>query len=180
MKHMDIQENWEKALSSTEIVRSRVRHLLTFDDTKVSYILLSKSTVNLGDTVVRKGDVVVTKPSLILPPNIPQFQGFKFADEETFNPDAMINFLMIRGISMPSMKYKNETYSVDVHEDEIERAVAYYKDYLQRREDVQTGLVVCPDECWQFSLLLFIGMQVAKNTEFDIRQLIEKHRKENK
>jgi len=174
---MSINENWEKALTHTEIIRPRVKGLLTFDDTKVPYILLSASTVNLGDTVVRKGEVLVTKPSIILPPNIPQFDGFKF-DDEGASHEGIINFLMVRGVSMPSLKYDNRTYSVEVHEDNLDNAGVHYKEYLQRREDVQTGLVVCPDDCWQFSLLLYIGTQVAKNTESDIRQLIEKFHKE--
>jgi hypothetical protein len=173
---MDIHENWEKALSQTEVVRPRIRNLLTFEDTKVPYILLSASSVNLGDTVVRKGDVTITKPSLILPPNIPQLDGFKF-EEEGASQAGVINFLMVRGVSIPSLKYGNNTYSVDVHEDSLDNAVAHFKEYLQRREDVQAGLVVCPDDCWQFSLLLYIGMQVAKNTETDIRHLIEKFQK---
>ncbi|MCX5681082.1 MAG: hypothetical protein NT079_02185 [Candidatus Omnitrophica bacterium] len=133
---MYIQENWEKALSHTEIVRPRIKNLLTFDDTKVPYILLSASSVNLGDTVVRKGDVTVTRPSLILPPNIPQLDGFKF-EEDGASQDGIVNFLMVRGVSIPSLKYDNHTYSVDVHEDNLDNATAFYKEYLQRREDVQ-------------------------------------------
>jgi len=178
VKNMDIQENWEKALSKTQIIRSRVRQLSTFDDTKVPYLLLSESLVNLGDTVVRRGDVTVTKPSIILPPNIPQFDGFKFDDETPFSQDMVMSFLMVRGVSMPSMKYHNETYSVDVFEGALDNAVSHYKDYLLRREDVQTGLVVCPDDCWHFSLLLYLGTQVARNAQTDIRNLIERYQQE--
>lgn len=175
---MDIQENWEKALSQTDIIRSRVRQLQTFDDTKVPYILLSESLVNLGDTVVRKGDVTVTKPSIILPSHIPQFDGFKFDEETAFTQEMVMNFLMVRGVSMPSMKYSNQTYSVDVFEGPLDRAVAQHKDDLQHREDVQTGLVVCPDDCWDFSLLLYIGTQVMRNAQTDIRHLLKKYQKE--
>lgn len=178
---MDIQKNWEKALAQTEIIRSRIKNLMTFEDTQVPYIILSASSVNLGDTVVRQGSVRVTKPTIILPPNIPQFLGFESEESSKgdLNEPMVMNFLMVRGVSMPSLKYNNQTYSVDVHEDSFENTIAYYKDYLQRREDVQTGLIACPDECWQFSLLLYLGMQTAKNTESDIRYLFERHHKEN-
>jgi len=178
---MDIHKSWEKALARTEIVRARIKNLMTFDDTTVPYIVLSASSVNMGDTVVRQGDVVVTKPAIILPPNIPQFLGFDLEEsfENNFGEQMLTNFLMVRGVAMPSLKYSNQAYSVNVHEGGVESAVAYYKDYLQRREDVQTGLVVCPDDCWQFSLFLYLGMQAAKNTEIDIRHLLERYRKEN-
>lgn len=177
---MDIQKNWEKALAQTEIIRARIKTLLTFEDTKVPYIMLSASSVNPGDTVVRQGDVLVTKPTIILPPNIPQFLGFDLEEsfENSFGEQMLTNFLMVRGVAMPSLKYNNQTYSINVHENNLENAIAYYKDHLQRREDVQTGLIACPDECWQFSLFLYLGMQAAKNTEVDILRLLERYRKE--
>jgi len=177
-KIMDIHQNWEKALKNTEIIRSRVKELMTFSDTQVPYILLSASSINLGDTVVRKGNVKVNKPAIILPPNVPQFYGFEFDREGVFNENTLTNFLMVRGITMPSMKYNNQVYSVDVHEEKLEKAIGSYHNELQRKEDVQTGLLVGPEDCWQFSLLVYICMQVARNTESDIRRLLEKYHNE--
>ena len=56
---MDVHSAWEKALQETNIVRSRVIGLQTFSETHVPYILLSPSTINEGDTVVRTGEVLV-------------------------------------------------------------------------------------------------------------------------
>ena len=81
---MDSTSAWEKALRETNIIRSRVIGLQTFGETQVPYILLSPSTINEGDTVVRTGEVLVHRPSLILPPNIPQLEGFNFEGEEFF------------------------------------------------------------------------------------------------
>ena len=75
---MKAYENWEKALKKTEIIRPRIQSMMTFSETSMPYILLSESSINMGDTVVRKGEVVVERPTLILPPNIPQFEGFEF------------------------------------------------------------------------------------------------------
>ena len=72
---MNIYDAWTRALKSTDIIRSRVSALQTFNETRVPYIFLAPSSVNDGDTVVRKGEIVVEKPSLILPPNIPQLEG---------------------------------------------------------------------------------------------------------
>ena len=62
---MDVHEAWSRALKQTEIIRARVSALQTFQATNVSYILLSESEINHGDTVVRRGEVIVDKPSLI-------------------------------------------------------------------------------------------------------------------
>ena len=118
---MDIHSAWEKALRETNIVRSRITGLQTFSETHVPYILLSPSSINEGDTVVRTGEVLVHRPSLILPPNIPQLEGFDFDGKDSFKEDTMINFLMVRGITLPSMKYDNKISSLNVFEGKIER-----------------------------------------------------------
>ena len=116
---MDSTSAWEKALRETNIIRSRIIGLQTFGETQVPYILLSPSTINEGDTVVRTGEVLVHRPSLILPPNIPQLEGFNFEGEDSFKENTMINFLMVRGITLPSMKYDNKIFSLNVFEGKI-------------------------------------------------------------
>ena len=177
---MDSTSAWEQALRETNIIRSRVIGLQTFGETQVPYILLSPSTINEGDTVVRTGEVLVHRPSLILPPNIPQLEGFNFEDEDSFKEDTIINFLMIRGITLPSMKYDNKVFSLNVFEGKIEDAIGVYGNRLQREENTSAGLICGPDEVWQFSLLIFICSQIAKNSSTDIRRLLDEyHKKDN-
>ncbi|MBF0618962.1 MAG: hypothetical protein HQL19_02215 [Candidatus Omnitrophica bacterium] len=176
---MDFQEAWARALKDTQIVRTRVSSLHTFDDTRVPYIMLSPSSVNDGDTVVRKGEVVVQRPSLILPPNIPQFEGFDFDEVEAGAGREMLNFLLVRGISIPSMKYDNRTYSLDVFEGDIPRAVAHHANILEREEDVRTGLLTGHEDVWPFAITIFICSQVARNAEIDLRRLMEQYRNNN-
>ena len=176
---MDAHSAWEKALRETNIVRSRVIGLQTFDETQVPYILLSPSMINQGDTVVRTGEVLVHRPSLILPPNIPQLEGFDFEGEDSFKEDSMINFLMVRGITLPSMKYDNKISSLNVFEGNIDDAIALYGNRLQREENTLAGLISGPDEVWQFSLLIFICSQIAKNSSTDIRRLLDEYHKRN-
>ena len=94
---MDIEKGWTKALRNTEIIRTRIQALITTGDTTVSYILLSESSINMGNTVVREGGIIVQKPALIVPPNNPQFNGFEFNGEKEKNIDenSMINFLLM-------------------------------------------------------------------------------------
>jgi len=176
---MDIYEYWQKAVKETEILRSRVRPLATTSDTTLPYILLSQSSVNRGDTVVRSGSVVVQKPSLILPSQNPQFSGFELQEQSGFNENSFLNFLLVRGIKFPSMKYNNTTSSLDVFEGHLEKARQFYLDRLQREEEVSTGLLTGPQECWQFSLLLFICMLAMRNAQQDIAKLLDELRKRN-
>jgi len=172
---MDSFLAWEKALRETNIIRSRVTGLQTFSETHVPYILLSPSMINQGDTVVRTGEVLVHRPSLILPPNIPQLEGFDFDENGSFQENSMINFLMVRGISLPSMKYDNKVSALNVFEGNIDDAIGVYGNRLQREENTSAGLVSGPDDVWQFSLLIFVCSQIAKNSSTDIRRLLDEY-----
>ena len=174
---MDFQQAWEEALRNTQIVRRHVSSLHTFDDTRVPYMFLSPSLINEGDTVVRKGEVVVQKPSLILPPNMPRFDGFDFGQEADADQGSVVSFLMMRGISFPSMKYNNTTHSLDVFEGGIDRAVSFFANQLEREENVSCGLVTGHEETWPFSILIFICAQVARNSEFDLNRLMDDYRR---
>ena len=172
---MNIQDGWEKALENTRIIRSRAQELHTFSDTKLPYVFLAEAIVNAGDTVVRKGDVLVDRPAIILPSNLPQFEGFDFEGE--FGNDMVTNFLIVRGVTFPSMKYNNKTNSLDIFEGHLEKAIGYYSDMLQKKEDVHSGLIVGPEDCWQFSVLIFLCSQVAKSANNDIKKLLEHFRR---
>ena len=175
---MDFEEIWEKTLEETEILRYRIKQLSVTSETKVNYYLLSESTVTKGDTVVRKGEINVMKPSLLLPPNNPQFLGFDLdEDEEEFKMDNnFINFLLIRGVSLPSLKYNNETNCINIFEGELSKAIDHYQKSFQKKEDVKTGLIVGPSSYWQLSLLVFICSQMSKNAEQDIKNLIKQYK----
>ena len=177
---MNIQDAWEKALRSTKIIRSRAHDLQTFSDTKLPYTLLSEAMVNRGDTVVRKGEVTVAKPAIVLPHDIPIFEGFDFEKDFELGQDIITNFFLVRGVTFPSMKYDNKTNRLDIFNGHIDKAIGHYSDALQRREDVHSGLIVAPEDCWQFSLLIFICTQVAKSANSDIRRLLDYFKKKGK
>jgi len=174
---MNPYDAWSKALKSTEIIRPRVQGLLTFGDTSLPYMLLSESTVNMGDTVVRRGEVVVQKPALLLPPHAPQFMGFDFEQNHGSSEQSFVNFLLMRGIQLPSLRYDNQTVSLDIYEGSLSRAITHYKDLLQRKENVHAGLVAAPEDCWPFSLLIYVCSQIVRNAETDLQRLLEEYRK---
>ena len=177
---MDFEEMWGKALKNTEIIRTRVRSLSMIGDTSVPYLLLSESSINIGDTIVRKGEVLVQRPSLFIPPNNPQFEGFEFDEEDVLDQNSLINFLIVRGISLPSLRYDNKTSSMDIYEGKLSKAVKHHEAILQQQEDVQTGLLIGPEDCWQFSILIFVCSQIIKNADQDIQRLLDEyHRKKD-
>ena len=174
---MDIEKTWEKALKYTEIIRPRVEPLNTFRTTRLPYIFLAESSVNVGDSVVRKGEVLVEKPSIILPPDSPQLEGFDFKDVSKYQEDMVINFFLVRGIRLPSLKYNNKTYLLDIFEGRLSKAIEKYSSELQKEENVTSSLIIGPEDCWQFSILIFVCMQIVRSTDNDIKELMDRGRR---
>ncbi len=171
---MDLEEKWEKALSQTEVVRSRAAHLNAFEASEIPYIFLAESTVNIPDTVVRKGKILLHQPAIILPQNMPLFEGFEFEQDYQASTDTIKTFLYIRGVSFPSLKYKHEFSQLDIYEDPLKKAKEYFKRELERVEDVHTGLIIGSEDCWQFSLLIYAGILISKFFPSDLKKLWER------
>ncbi len=174
---MDIQELWDKARKQTEIRRLRLQDLATFDATAVPYLFLAESSVNPGDTVVRKGHVLIERPSIVLPNFSPQFEGFDFESDLHVSDDAVATFLLVRGIQFPSLKYRHHVSSLDVFEDSLQKAIDHFSQQLTAAEDIKTGLIVGPEEAWQFSILLLVGALVVRSAEGDLQRILEQWRK---
>lgn len=173
----NIEEKWERALKETEIIRSRAHLLSSIGATELPYIFLCESSLNMGDTVVRNGKVMVEKPSLILISNHPQFEGFEFETDYKLNKDTIVNFLLVRGVTFPSFKYTHQTCSIDIYEGQLKKAIEHFNDALQRAEDVHSGLIVGPEDCWQFSVLIFVCSMVTRSASNDIKRLLDDFRK---
>lgn len=174
---MSIHESWERALSKTEIIRSRIKALATFEATHMPYVFIAESSINQGDCVVRKGEIVVEKPAIILPEQSPGFNGFEFKDDLALGRQFLENFFMVRGIRFPSMRYSNKTEWLDIFEGKLQKAISHYSDDLSRREDIQTGLVIGPEDTWQFSIIILICAQITRQAEGDIRRLLDEYKK---
>ena len=175
---MDIQQLWDEARKRTEILRMQLQELATFDATLVPYIFLAESSLNRGDTVVRKGQVLIERPAILLPNFSPQFDGFEFEEGLRVSPEALATFLLVRGIQFPSLKYHHQLSSLDVFEGSLQQGIDHFRDQLAQREDVRTGLVIGPEAAWQFSLLLLVGALVIRSAEGDLRRILERWRRQ--
>ena len=174
---MDIQELWDKARKHTEILRLQLQDLATFDTTVSPYIFLAESTLNPGDTVVRKGHVLIERPSLVLPSFSPQFEGFAFDDQLRVSDETLATFFLVRGIQFPSLKYRHQVSSLDLFEGPLQKAAGHFTQQLAAAEDIRTGLVLGPEDAWQFSLLLLVGALVVRSSAGDLRRILEEWRK---
>jgi hypothetical protein len=174
---MNLQDAWEKATNETELIRCRRNILSACRTEELSYIFLSESEVNIGDTLVRRGKVLVHKPSIILPHYCPQFEGFGFDEEFDLNNEMVKTFLLVRGVTFPSLEFTNEIAGMDLHEDYIDDAIDFYLDEFERTEDIDTSLLSGPGDCYQFSILVFVAAMVGRSASSDLEKLMQDMRK---
>ncbi|MEA3560572.1 MAG: hypothetical protein U9R31_02245 [Candidatus Omnitrophota bacterium] len=174
---MNLEEKWDRAVKKTEIIRARLSNLLTLERTSLPYIFLAESSVNIGDTVVRKGRVLAHKPLIVLPQNFPQFEGFEFEKDYETNEDMVRSLLLMRGISFPSLKYNNEISTIEVHEQPLVKAIKHFSLRLEKKEDIRRGLIIGPEDTWQFSLLIYVSLLITRSASNDINKLLEDFRK---
>jgi hypothetical protein len=171
---MDIEQLWEKAQEKTEVIRGRVKGLATFSSTSVPYMFLGESSVNQGNTVVRRGKVLIERPMILLPEDLPQFEGFDFQEDLELDQGAIQMFFIMRGIRFPSLKYNNTVDNLDLDELSLAKSAEKYKRKLERAENVNTALILGPEECWQFSLLIYMASLVGRCARTDIMNLMDK------
>jgi hypothetical protein len=173
---MDIEQLWEKAQQKTEIIRGRVKSLPTFKHTRVPYIFLGESTLNEGHTIVRKGKILIEKPMIVLPEDLPQFEGFDLEEDVDIGPGSLQMFFLMRGIRFPSLKYNNTIDNLELEEGSLSKTVDKYKRSLEKVENVRTALILGPEDCWQFSILLYMASLVGRSVRTDISNLLDRFR----
>ncbi len=173
---MDIEQLWEKAQEQTEIIRGRAKALPTFKHARVPYIFLGESTLNEGHTIVRKGKILIEKPMIVLPEDLPQFEGFDLEQDLDIGKGALQMFFLMRGMRFPSLKYNNAIDNLDLEEASLSKSVEKYKRSLEKVENVSTALILGPEECWQFSILLYMASLVGRAVRTDISNLLDKFR----
>lgn len=173
---MDLEEKWQRTLEETKIIKFYHPHLATQEPTNLPYIFVGESTINLGDSVVRKGKVMVDRPLIVLPQNMPQFSGFDFEEYGADNSEMQL-FFMIRGINFPSLKYKHEVADIEVVSNEPSALLDRYQNELEQQEDFTTGLVYGLSECWQLSILIYVSMLINRSATRDVEHYLNELRK---
>jgi hypothetical protein len=173
-KYIDIEKKWEEALQKTKIVRSKYGKLETFKKTVVPYVLVNESLVNKGCTVVREGNVEVSPAFIHLPYSKYELLNFRFKETTNYSDEIVKSFLLIRGVQLPSMKYHNNEVKLEVIEKPLDEVIKEYLQYFQRKEDIDTGLIVSIPDIWQFSLIIYIATLATKSVENDIKNFLDK------
>lgn len=176
---MSLEDLWNKALRTTEIVRLPIKRLVTFGVSECNYVFLAPSEVNKGDTTVRKGRIDIDRPSLVLPQAGPLFEGFSGSSGSEINDEMLQKFFYLRGIHFPQLKYTNEPYKLDLFEGSLMQAEKKFNEEVRYKEQVNTGIVIGEDASWQFSVILMACHLIDTHIDSDLKAILDRIRKKN-
>ncbi|MCS7185097.1 MAG: hypothetical protein NZ870_04155 [bacterium] len=169
---MNFIEMFDEALKNTKILRMRLKSLEQKKSTVCPYTIIMPSRVDSNDALVKKGNVIIEKPIIILPENLAEFIGFEF-EKMGIRNDILNTVLLMRGIRLPSMRYKNLQYKIDVVNKNYLQYANEIAEKLKLREDTEEGVITTktPDS-WQFSLLIYTASLFIKNLPNDIKNIL--------
>lgn len=170
---IELNKKWEEAVKKTKIIRSRYTKLETFKKTVVPYVLVNKSLVNKSSTVVREGKVEVSPAIIHLPYSKFELQNFKFKETTNYSDEIVKSFLLIRGVQLPSMKYSNTEVKLEVVDKPLDEVIKEWQELFQRKEDIETGLIISIPDIWQFSLIIYLASLVVKSADSDIKNFLD-------
>ncbi|MDR0867511.1 MAG: hypothetical protein LBP75_03420 [Planctomycetota bacterium] len=150
------------------VLKERKNPLFTFGPTKLPYLCL---TAVGDDTLIRAGEVVSDKPKIVIPGRDFEFSGFD--DEDT---DGGLPVLIARGVKMPTASYTNKEQPARRVSDNLAAAAAREIARLNDANDTRTGVICAPEQVWRLSLLLYVGQQIARSSESNLAEHLERLR----
>ncbi len=166
---MDFNEAIELARRDTSIIKARKNLLFTFGPTKLPYVCLSDSRD--GCIYIHDGEVTTDKPHIAIPGEELGFEGFEM---DGMGKDGMLPVLIARGVRMPPAKYINKNEEKRIFRGELQEAIDIELERLATKDDIRTGVIAAPESVWKLSVLLYVGLQVARSAESNVNEHIER------
>jgi hypothetical protein len=170
--YMNFTEDFSRAIEETEVHRGRRSRLLTVGSTELPYILLNRSLVHKGDTVVRRGVLKVEEPAIMLMQRPHQFEGF--GDESGDPNEALV--AIGRLARFPPARYTNREVQMDVEDKPLDAVLRDLDHFLDENCDERTGLISGPVEIWHLSLMVYVGHMIRQSAGGDFTDLIKRLR----
>jgi hypothetical protein len=88
--------------------------------------------------------------------------------------DIVQMFFFMRGVRFPSLKYNNTVETLDLDERPLSKCVEEYRRKLEMEENTATALILGPEDCWQFSVLLYIAALSGRCVRNDITRMMNR------
>lgn len=163
------EQRWSRAQVDTKIHRTRKHDLYTFGSTALPYYFIAKSSINAGDSIVRRGEVKTEKPTLFFGGNSGgHFDGFSDQDEEQ-SSNAL---LFSRAFRFPNLNVANQGMSMEVISRENHDLCDEIMRDLDQQRDSRTAVIEGPEDLWALSLLLYASQMTQRSAAGNVKDIL--------
>ena len=173
---MENNQQFNRALEHSLIVRFPKQRLATFGSTNIKYYVLTQPVYQSHDskekeTVIRTGRVIAEKPKIITPHYAMNLEGFSKDAYEFFN-----QVITDDGGNNPGIlySYKNETGQTDIVHGLPNEVADRITNDLNKKQEEMSVVIIGQDSLWDISLLKFISEFTASSISDNLKQLQSK------
>ena len=163
-------ERWARAFDQTRLHRTRKHDLYTFGATRLPYIFLAESSINTGDTIVRRGEISTDKPAILLGnAEGPRFEGFQDGDG-----DQRDQLLFARAFRFPGLNVQNQSMHMDIVARDMSALCDELMAELELKRDSRTAVIEGPEDLWGLSLIFYAAKMTSRSAPSNMRDFMER------
>jgi hypothetical protein len=166
----NFEERWARATDKTHLHRTRKHDLYTFGATRLPYIFLAESAINVGDTIVRRGEISTEKPAIFLGGSqSPRFEGFQDSEE-----DQKDQLLFARAFRFPGLNVQNQHMQMELVAREASALCDELMSELDDQRDSRTAVIEGPEDLWGLSLIFYAAQMTSRSAPGNMREMMER------
>ncbi len=168
------------AVRNTEVVVPPKRHLETFGNTVINYVLVSELMDSVGQVRVREGRMQAARPQIVTPAAYSKMMLEGFGEQA----EKYIEWLREHEDTVQVLQYgyslKQEAFSEEIINDGLENVLDRVKKDVAARDDPLSSVVKGVDKPWDVCLVRLFWLAIQNSVqvnykEMAARKLFERH-----
>jgi hypothetical protein len=168
------------AVRNTEVVVPPKRHLETFGNTVINYVLVSELMDSVGQVRVREGRMQAARPQIVTPAAYSKMILEGFGEQA----EKYVEWLREHEDTVQVLQYgyslKQEAFSEEIINDKLENVLDRVKKDVAARDDALSSVVKGVDKPWDVCLVRLFWLAIQNSVqvnykEMAARKLFERH-----
>ena len=162
------------AVKNTDVVVPPKRHLETFGNTIINYVLVSELMDSVSQVRVREGRMQAMRPQIVTPAAYSQMILEGFGEQA----EKYLEWLREHEDSVHVLQYgyslKQEAFSEEIINDGIENVLDRVKKDVAARNDPLSAVVKGVDKPWDVCLVRLFWLVIKNSVEVNFKEMAER------
>ena len=162
------------AVRNTEVILPPKRHLETFGNTVINYVLVSELMDSVGQVRIREGRMQAQRPQIIAPSSYSNLMMDGFGEQA----ERYLEWLRDNEDSVRILQYgyslKQEAFSEEVVNDSFEAVLDRVKSDVAGRNDPLSSVVKGVDKPWDVCLVRLFWLAIQNSVQTNFKEMAER------